>query len=278
MPIDPIILGAGTLLGTPFLDRLAPARAAGFAGVSMFVSDYEALVAAGHDAAGLRARISDAGLVLTDFETIATWYPGQAPPPEMHAGLAGQLLRATPAALCPIAAAMGARSVTLIDMFGVAAPLDVMAAALAGTAAIADYHGLAVLVEFVPTGTIPDLATAWKLIETAGAANLGLVVDSWHFFRSGSSLDQLRRIPGARIGCIQLNDAPLAPEANLAHAMVHDRLLPGAGEFDLAGLMAALRATGTTAPLTIEVFSDALNSRPDAIALAAASMQAWRHG
>ena len=38
------------------------------------------------------------------------------------------------------------------------------------------------------------------------------------------------------------------------------RLLPGAGELDLAGFMQALAATGTRAPIGIEAFSPALDA------------------
>jgi sugar phosphate isomerase/epimerase len=41
---------------------------------------------------------------------------------------------------------------------------------------------------------------------------------------------------------------------------LHDRLLPGDGELPLPALMADLRATGTNAPLGLEVFSDVLHA------------------
>jgi sugar phosphate isomerase/epimerase len=39
-------------------------------------------------------------------------------------------------------------------------------------------------------------------------------------------------------------------------------LLPGEGEFDLAGLLRTLAATGTTAPLGVEVFNEDLQAHP----------------
>ena len=228
----------------------------------MFFPDYDALVGLGLSPADIRTRIADAGLALTDFESISHWLPGQAPPAGMNDWLAGRLMLATPELVCPIAASVGARTVSLIEMFGMAAPPEVMAASLARVCAVAADHGLDVALEFVPTGGIPDLATAWDAVRMAGAPNARLVIDSWHFFRSGSSLDLLASLPAAAIGCIQLNDGPAMAEADLGHAMMHDRLLPGAGDFDLAGLMAAIRATGATTPISIEVFSDALNELP----------------
>ena len=65
-------------------------------------------------------------------------------------------------------------------------------------------------------------------------------------------------MPGERIVGVQLCDAPAVVEGDPLHATLHERLLPGQGELDLAGLLADLRATGTTAPLGVEVFSDVL--------------------
>ena len=276
--MTPIILSAGTVLPTPFLDRLALASASGFAGVSLLFPDHGALDALGIPPADVGQRIAAAGLYLSEFESISNWLPNHTPPPGMNRWLAADMLRATPETACALAAAYGARAVCLLEMFGTIASAEVMATALTRAAAIAADHGLDLLVEFVPTGSIPDLATAWNLIQRSGAANLGLVIDSWHFFRSNSSLDLLATIPGSRIGSIQLNDAPAQPEPNLGHAMVHSRRLPGKGELDLHALMAALRRTGTTAPISIEVFSDALNARPatDVIPACAASLAPYR--
>ena len=57
---------------------------------------------------------------------------------------------------------------------------------------------------------------------------------------------------------------------------MHERLLPGDGAFDLAGLVDALRATGTRAPWGVEVFSDELHAlAADEVAVrAAAAMRA----
>ena len=91
------------------------------------------------------------------------------------------------------------------------------------------------------------------------------MVDAWHFFRSGSSLADLAAVPGDRIFSIQLNDAAATPEPDLNVGMMN-RLLPGDGELDLAGLMRALAATGTDAFAGIEVFSQSLDALPTEIA------------
>jgi sugar phosphate isomerase/epimerase len=85
MSPDFLVLAAGTVQSTPFLDRLAPARAAGFGGVSMFAADFEALASAGIKADEIRMRVADAGLVLTEVEIVGNWLPGE----RKKAGLPG---------------------------------------------------------------------------------------------------------------------------------------------------------------------------------------------
>ena len=106
------------------------------------------------------------------------------------------------------------------------------------------------------------MATALEIVRRAGAPNGGINVDAWHFVRTGTGTDGLRRVPGHLILGIQLCDGPRAPEDNLVDATLHHRLLPGEGEFDLTGIVEALSATGTTAPVGVEVFSDTLHELP----------------
>ena len=143
---------------------------------------------------------------------------------------------------------VGARSLNAVDVFGGTWSLNEAAAAFAGLCDRAAEHGLLVHLEFLPWSRIPDLATAWQVVREAGRPNGGLMIDAWHYFRSGPDGALLRSIPGGSILGIQLCDAPAVAEANPLHATLHERLLPGEGELELPALLADLRATGTTAP------------------------------
>jgi sugar phosphate isomerase/epimerase len=132
-------------------------------------------------------------------------------------------------------------------------------------------HDLLVHIEWLPWSKIPDLATALSIVQLAGQPNGGLNIDAWHLVRSGVGLDELRAVPGSLILGIQLDDGPLDPESNLVEATLHARELPGKGAFDLHGIVGALNDTGTTAPIGVEVFSDALHALPSEDAARAAA-------
>ena len=84
----------------------------------------------------------------------------------------------------------------------------------------------------------PNVAAAWEIVRRADRPNGGMLVDAWHYFRSGADARALRAVPGrSRARRCNSTTDPHAAEADLPTASLHERLLPGAGELDLAGLL-----------------------------------------
>ncbi len=245
----------------PLLDRLAPARAAGFDGISILPGDIWALEEAGLTGRDIATRIADAGLTLMEVDCIGCWLPSHY----THGGTSeiDKLLRSlTPERIIEAAARVGGRSITVVEMMGITPSVDEGAEAFARLCDLAAPHGLNVHIEFLPCGGIPDLASAWAIVQAAGRPNGGLTMDSWHLFRSGSSLDLLATIPGDRIHTVQINDAPAVPQDDLLEETMTARLIPGEGSFDLTGFIRTLDQIGSTAPISVEIFSTDCHTRP----------------
>ncbi|MCQ0972110.1 sugar phosphate isomerase/epimerase [Paracoccus sp. TK19116] len=123
---------------------------------------------------------------------------------------------------------------------------------LAAIQAAARSRGLTAVLEFFPWTAVPDLATCRSVVEAADP-DIGILVDSLHFNRSGSSLDDLATIPMTRLPFAHLCDAPVAPPYSrdeLLRTAREDRLFPGEGDIPLKDLLAALPAD---IPLGLEV-------------------------
>lgn len=251
---------AGTRQSTPLLERIQAVSDAGFTAMSVWPGDVK-----GVDRGDLASALACAGLTLTDLELIGNWLPD-------HAGAIGpfaDVIRPTlPGKLLPLAESLGVPAVSVVELLGVKWDGPKIGSAFAELCDQAADHGVRLAIEFVPTGAISDLARALEVVERADRDNGGIMVDSWHFFRSGSSLEQLARCPGDRIFSVQLNDAPAQPETDLVAGMMN-RLLPGEGDLNLKGFINALAQTGTSAPIGIEVFS----SRLDALSTSEATRQ-----
>lgn len=130
--------------------------------------------------------------------------------------------------------------------FAIAAPYDPELSRLSDTlgamAELSAEHGMRTLLEFFPWTEVPSLAVALSVLEQAGEAP-GLLFDTLHFDRSGGTLAELDALPRGRLGMIHLCDAEVRESyttEQLLFTAREGRLPPGAGEIDLAAILARL--------------------------------------
>lgn len=109
---------------------------------------------------------------------------------------------------------------------------------------------------------IYDMEGMLKMAAAIGTGNVGLLLDAWHLYTSGGSVDDLDKISNADIVNVHVNDAPAG--LTMAEYNDHDRRLPcETGVIDLAGFMAKLSALGYDGPVTPEPFSARINAIED---------------
>ncbi len=268
-----LVLCSGTLpRDVSFGERVDAAVAGGFRGISLWGRDYERARADGLSDADIRAVLADNGLEVAELDPAWWWLPGASEVSIPESADTMRVFRYGEKEMFAIADAVRARSINATDVFGGSWDVDDAAAAFAALCDRAAEHGLLVHLEGLPWSRIPDVRAAWEIVRRADRANGGIVVDAWHFFRAGTDFGALAGVPGDKVLGIQLDDGPAQPEDNLLRATLHDRLLPGDGQFDLLTLLSTLRAIDAVAPIGVEVFSDALHAQgPIAAARAAGS-------
>jgi sugar phosphate isomerase/epimerase len=251
-----LTLWAGSVMPLTLADRIAAATAGGFAQVSLFPIDVRRAAEAGVPATELRAMFAGAGLGIAAIEPLTRWLPTWSPPEGLAAGdptLGGF----SADEVLAMATALGAGLVNAIAVFDPPVEPGAGARAFADLCDAAQHRGLRVVLEFMPVSGVADLALAWEIVRRAGRPNGGLMVDSWQFARSDSSRELLARVPPEQIFAVQLGDGRAVPVDDISYESLHGRLVPGAGELDMAGLLAAMPAReGRT--LGPEVFSDEL--------------------
>ena len=88
--------------------------------------------------------------------------------------------------------------------------------------------------------------------------------DTWHFLRSGGSVDELDQVVSGEIFELQLSDRQ-APAPGAAYIPMSGRLPPGEGEAPLGEIVTALRRVTSNLVIGVEVFT-AEAGPPDVVA------------
>lgn len=141
---------------------------------------------------------------------------------------------------------------------------------------LAKPHGLTADLEFMPWTAVPDLSAAVSVVEDAACDNGGVLIDALHFDRSGSTFAQIAALPRHRVNYVQFCDGavPYDPtDEGLIRVARGERLFPGEGGIDLAGLANAIPDDVT---ISVEVPHRARAQKIDALGRAAMAYAATR--
>lgn len=244
---------SGVMPGSPiasrhgFAERVAACESAGYTGMCLHFRDYAEQRARGFGDGELRAILDAHGMKHVSVEFLTDWFMD---------GEAGLVSRRNEETAFLAAATFGAKVVNVgPDLGDRDVSLETMQAKFRALCSRADEEGLAIALELVAWGNVRDVDTALAII--GDIPNAGLVIDSWHVFRAGVPLADLRRIAANKILCVQVNDAGKVPVGQRS-AETMNRSLCGQGAFDLAAFAATLDEMGVVAPFSVEVISPEL--------------------
>lgn len=116
-----------------------------------------------------------------------------------------------------------------------------------------------------------------ELCAAIGTGNMGLLLDGWHWYTSGGTVEDLQRLTREDVVYVHINDAPAGIPRD--EQIDNVRCLPGeTGVIDNVSLLRCLREIGYEGPVTPEPFSQRVNALPPAEAArvtAQALNQVW---
>lgn len=158
-----------------------------------------------------------------------------------------------------------------------------MAGRLREIANVLGDHGLRFGLEYVGTWSawtsvqhpwVHTMAETLELIDTIDRSNVGLVLDSWHWYHALETAEDITALKNEQVVVVDLNDGT----AGLDRKAMQDttRELPAAtGVIDVGAFLGALADIGFDGPVRAEPFSAALNAmdNEDAVAATAAAMK-----
>jgi sugar phosphate isomerase/epimerase len=244
-----LILSSRTIAVGSFEERVRAAADTGCAGLGLRWQIYEEAAA---PAGELRAMLEEHGVAAAEYEVLGHW------------ALADELpdrARDAEDRIWRMADALGGKHVIAV-VFEEPGPREATAERLSALADRAAAHGLVVALEFLPWSPVADAEAAWELVQLAGNANAGVLVDSWHFYRGAADEAHVRAIPPERIVALHLDDADAEVVGTLSEDTWKRRRVPGEGAFPLVDFIRMLDEIGVTAPYGVEVLSDELAELP----------------
>jgi sugar phosphate isomerase/epimerase len=121
---------------------------------------------------------------------------------------------------------------------------------------------------------VHTMAEARELITEIGTGNVGLVLDTWHWWMAEDGVDDIKALKNEDVVSVDVNDAPAG--------VPKDRQIDGrrelacaTGIIDTAAFLNALQAIGYDGPVRAEPFNKALNDldNDDACQAAATAMR-----
>lgn len=158
--------------------------------------------------------------------------------------------------LSEIAAAIECPYIVVVPGRLPANDVDVVAESVPVVAELCDIaaeYGVALGFEFLGQldCSVPTLDLAEEIVRETARDNLGLVIDSFHFYAGGSSIHSIEKLDPKLIYIFHINDAEDLPRAQLQD---RHRLLPGLGILPLREMMAAFRKIGYDDVASVEIF------------------------
>lgn len=229
----------------PLEEDVRSAAAAGFPLIEVWAGKLAPYLAR-HSLAELRAALADQGLGVAaicpyTLQLFGEWQHGLE---GVRRGLeVGAAIGAPLLLVCPDAPPAGMSA-------GEALQVASERARVYGEAARA--AGLRLAIE--PLGGhpfVPGPRQAMALIAAADHPQLGLMMDTFHYYKSRVPEADIQAVPASRWGIVHINDVPAGAPEGLTDA---DRLYPGEGVLPLVATLSSFARAGYRGAVSVEVF------------------------
>lgn len=102
-----------------------------------------------------------------------------------------------------------------------------------------------------PGCAVPTLDMAIEIVEAVDRPNVGMVIDTFHFYAGDSRMADLARVPMDKLFVVHVNGCEDRPKGELTDA---HRLYPGEGVIPIDEILRTLRVGGFDGMVSIEIF------------------------
>jgi 2-keto-myo-inositol isomerase len=246
--VELAINGATTMKATLPQD-IAAASAAGFKALEIWAAKMDAYLEE-NSVQELKGLFGRAGVQPTSINSIEfiTFRP-----PEEYEEIKSRCQE-----LCRLAQALGCEKIVVVpsptpEGVGWDAIKEESVRVLQELSGIAAPYGVKLAFEFLGFGwcSVRTLNQCWEIVREVNRPNIGLVIDTCHFYAGGSELGDIEAVDPRKILIFHINDVEERPLNTIEDA---HRLLPGEGVIPLDDILAGLKGIGFDGLCSIELF------------------------
>jgi 2-keto-myo-inositol isomerase len=244
-----LALNGATTMRASLTEDIQSASAAGFEYLEIWAAKLRKFLAS-HTAAELKSMLDEKGLKPYSINSIEHITFRNA---EKHMALLDECEE-----LCSIAAEVGCPYIVVVPSPLPAGSsrvevIEESVRVLTELSIIAEHYNVALAFEFLGQAdcSVQTLALADEIVEKVARPNVGLVIDSFHFYAGGSTIESIEALDAKRLFIFHINDAEDLPREELED---RHRLLPGLGILPLAEIIAALKRINYTRVVSVEIF------------------------
>ncbi len=133
--------------------------------------------------------------------------------------------------------------------------MDIMAENIAEIADIGAQYGVRYQIEVIAFTKFRTLGQALQTIKRIDKTNVGMVIDFWHLYASGSTPADIARLDKRLIYGVHFCDGRLPKSGEAWDQMVLRNYMPGEGEIDIQAWSDAVKQTGYDGMWSAELFS-----------------------
>lgn len=246
-----LALNTSTIRPTPLIKKIEVAAKAGYQAIELWNDDLTEYVEQGGRLADVAKAVSDNGLSVPTTVHIGGWLDTEG---EAYVQALDEARRKMDQA-----ARVGAQRIIAGPPRG---PVDFARAGerYQELLAIGRSFGVLPAMEFLGFADgVHTIRAAWEIVRRAGDPDGSIILDTFHIFRGGSPLEDMKLIPAESIAIFHFNDAPgHIPREEQSDA---DRVMPGGGILPLAEQLDILAGMGYQGAVSLELFNRSLWQR-----------------
>ena len=242
-----LCLNASTIMTTDIMTQIDVAQKTGFCAIELWFDHIDAFVNSGKGSVSdIKSALDDNGLAVPTCIYLGDWFDTTG---DAYAAALDEIKRRL-----EIAAVIGTPHV-IAGPPGGQACYDTGAAHYRELLQLGDEFGVKPAMEFL--GFVEQLNTiedAMEVMEKSGRNDATTVLDPFHIFRGGGSVESISKLSASQIAVSHFNDVPAEPAREVQHDK--DRVWPGDGVFDLRRYLQLINETGYESYLSLELFRE----------------------